>query len=284
MRMPCLVFLTITLSLLLAGTAQVAAPKRTTVDLVKREDVSFIPLNPLRGDRSPKSGRLWGNIREGGPSGMLVTFAENFQSPPHIHNITYRAVVIEGFVHNDDPSAAKMWMGPGSFWTQPLGENHITAAKGKDVTIFLEILSGPYLVKPKSEAFDAGERPINIDAQNLVWLGAGDSKWIDGNGPQIAYLWGKTTGSETNGTFLKLPAGYRGKLVTSAPLMRAVTIKGVADIQISGGAASHSVNPGSYFGSRGEASHTVACKSPAACLIYVHTEGTYHVTWLENGR
>ncbi|MEL6545820.1 MAG: DUF4437 domain-containing protein, partial [Myxococcota bacterium] len=39
-------------------------------------------------------------------------------------------------------------MGPGSYWMQPAGEVHITAAKpGAGGTSFLEILSGPYLVK-----------------------------------------------------------------------------------------------------------------------------------------
>lgn len=55
-------------------------------------------------------------------SGSLVTFVDGFQSPPHIHNITYRAVVIRGRIHNDDPEAARLWMEPGSYWTQPAGE------------------------------------------------------------------------------------------------------------------------------------------------------------------
>lgn len=84
---------------------------------------------------------------------------KGFESPPHIHNITYRGVVIEGVMHNDDPTAAKMWMPPGSFWTQPAGEDHTTAADGETNLIYLEIDSGPYLVKPSAEQFDNGERP-----------------------------------------------------------------------------------------------------------------------------
>jgi hypothetical protein len=58
-------------------------------------------------------------------------------------------------VHNDDPDAANMWMGPGSFWSQPAGEPHITSAAAEGgATIFLEILEGPYLVRPTKEAFD----------------------------------------------------------------------------------------------------------------------------------
>ncbi len=103
------------------GTAQAAASGRPENKLVKRSDVEFIPLNPARGELGPKAGKLWGDIRADVPSGVLVKFVDGFESPPHIHNITYRAVVISGAVHNDDPAAEKMWMEPGSFWTQPPG-------------------------------------------------------------------------------------------------------------------------------------------------------------------
>ena len=259
------------------GTAPAAAGGGLGNELVKRSEVEFVPLNPARGELSPKAGRLWGDIRADVPSGALVTFADGFQSPPHIHNITYRGVVISGVVHNDDPAAEKMWMGPGSFWTQPLGENHITAANGDDSMIFLEILSGPYLVKPADEAFDSGQRPINVGARNMMWLGAKDAEWIDDEGPTMAYLWGSVKDNEKNGTFVKLPSGYAGELRTSAPLMRVVTIQGQASIQMSGESDIHSLAPGSYFGSKGEAAHQLSCASDEECVLYLHTEGKYQL-------
>lgn len=250
-------------------------------ELIKAEDVEFIALNPLRGDKSPKSGKLWGNIRENVPSGMLVTFVDGFQSPPHIHNITYRAVVISGFVHNDDPEAAYMWMQPGSFWTQPLGETHITAAKvgedGKRSVIFLEIASGPYLVKPAEEEFAAGELPVNIDARNVMWLGENESRAVDG-GAEIAFLWGSLKGNEKNGTLVKLPPSYSGTLSTDAPLLRAVTIQGTTNVTMSGEDEQHNLKPGSYFGSKGNATHSVECDSGMECIIYLHTEGSFSVS------
>lgn len=270
--------LTFVLTVAIFGSTQVTADDISQGELVKRSEVEFIPLNPLRGKSGPQSGRLWGNIRGDMPSGMLVTFADGFQSPPHIHNITYRAVVIDGAVHNDDPTAEKMWMEPGSFWTQPRGETHITAAMGKNPTIFLEILSGPYLVKPAKQAFDAGERPINIDARNVTWLNAADTSWISGDGPKMAFLWGKIAGREKNGTFVKLPPGYRGKLSTTAPLMRVVTIKGVTQVQFSGGPEKHKLDPGSYFGSKGKVAHQVSCVSENECVLYLHTEGKYQIS------
>ena len=265
------------LAVVVLGTAQGAAGGRSANELVKRSDVEFIPLNPARGELGPKAGKLWGDIRADVPSGVLVKFTDGFESPPHIHNITYRAVVISGAVHNDDPVAEKMWMEAGSFWTQPLGENHITAAKGQNSMIFLEILSGPYLVKPADEAFDSGARPINVGARNIMWLDAEDAEWVDDVGPKMAYLWGSVEGNEQNGTFVKLPSGYAGELSTSAPLMRVVTIQGQASIQLSGESETHRLDPGSYFGSKGEAAHQISCDSDEGCILYLHTEGKYRL-------
>lgn len=69
--------------------------------------------------------------------GISVRFNPGFSSPPHIHNITYRGIVIEGLLHNDDPTAESMWLPAGSFWTQPAGEDHITAANAQSNMIYL---------------------------------------------------------------------------------------------------------------------------------------------------
>lgn len=88
-------------------------------------------LNPARGDKGPGAADLRGDRTKDTASGTLLQFPEGFSSPPHIHNITYRGVVISGELHNDDPKAENMWLPAGSFWRQPAGEAHITAANGK---------------------------------------------------------------------------------------------------------------------------------------------------------
>lgn len=118
--------LALTFSVSACGTTQVgvrdvaektiAAP---TSRVVSESDVKWGPLNPARGDKGPKAGNLWGDRTGSGPSGFLVRFADGFASPPHIHNVSYRGVVIDGLVHNDDPNADDMWMPAGSFWTPP---------------------------------------------------------------------------------------------------------------------------------------------------------------------
>lgn len=260
-----------------------AEPK---IEVVPKSDITIQPLNPLRGDASPKAGALWGDIKKDVPTGTLIQFVDGFSSPPHIHNITYRAVVIDGHVHNDDPNAVTMWMGPGSFWTQPAGENHITAAKlGNQATAFLEIMEGPYLVRPAKEEFDNGERPINIEARNIIWLNASDVAWLNqsgtltaSDGPQIAFLWGVVEAGQRNGTFLKLPKGYKAKVQGGEAWLRGVLIKGQLSHQSSSDQSNTAVlDPGSYFGATEGAAHHITCTDEAGCTLYVSTKGTYQL-------
>jgi len=257
-----------------------ASEKKAAADIVINSELDFIPLNPARGDAAPQAGILWGDIRSDVPSGVLLKFADGFSSPPHIHNITYRAVVIEGAVHNDDPTAEKMWMGPGAFWTQPAGENHITAGRpGSVATAFLEIMRGPYLVQPASQAFDTGERPINLQAENVVWLDAADVNWVktgtSGKSASLAFLWGDTQNGKKNGTFLKLPPQKTVSLQGNAAWLRAVVIKG--NINYHGDTDLTPLETGSYFGSQDGGTHVVTCKAAEDCVLYISTEGKYDV-------
>jgi len=258
----------------------------SVTEIVLTSEIEFQPLNPLRGDASPRAGALWGDIRKDVPSGALTVFAEGFSSPPHIHNITYRGIVISGAIHNDDPSAESLWMGPGSYWTQPAGEPHITAAApgSGGAVAFLEIQAGPYLVQPSGEAFDNGERPVNVEARNVVWLNATDVTWIKHSdaplSAKMAFLWGDTHEGQKNGTLLSLPPGYSGKLRGNGSWIRAVMILGRASHRLSSESDLKNLDPGSYFGSKGGVAHEIACQAQDNCLIYVSTEGRYEFTQL----
>ncbi|MEQ8823205.1 MAG: DUF4437 domain-containing protein [Filomicrobium sp.] len=279
-----------TLALLLASAVlvhmQVAAKgSEAQAEVVLRSELEFVPLNPARGDAAPQAGVLWGDIRKDVPSGVLLKFAPGFSSPPHIHNITYRAVVISGALYNGSENAEKMWMGPGSYWNQPAGAPHITAAtKDSGATAFLEILEGPYLVQPTKLLFDNGERPVNLEAGNVVWLDASDVTWVDTDGASsgasgvtMAFLWGSPQAGKKNGTFLKLRPGFRGLLHSNDSQLRAVVIHGQVSHQLSGKPGVKELTPGSYFGSKGGIKHQVLCEAATDCVIYVRTEGKYQV-------
>ncbi|MEW8348726.1 MAG: DUF4437 domain-containing protein [Candidatus Thiodiazotropha taylori] len=243
--------------------------------VVLASEIDWQQLNPARGDKSPQAGTLWGDRRGPVPTGFLAKFVDGFSSPPHIHNVTYRAVVISGTIHNDDPDAANMWMAPGSFWTQPKGEAHITSAKGDTNIALVEIDRGPYLVLPVNKAFDSGERPVNVDASNIVWV---DPSGVSGSpgGPKIAYLWGSLQEGQANGTFVKLPAGFDGKIVSSGSLFRAVVIKGAPRYQVSEKEFQR-LEAGSYFSSKGVSADHSLTTAGEESVIYIRTNGRYQI-------
>ena len=95
------------------GIAQETASTMGT-KVVLASEVEWEQLNPKRGDQSPQAATLWGDRNGTEATGFLVKFVDGFSSPPHIHNVSYRGVVIAGGVHNDDPEAKPMWMPAGS--------------------------------------------------------------------------------------------------------------------------------------------------------------------------
>ncbi|QEG43188.1 DUF4437 domain-containing protein [Roseimaritima ulvae] len=252
---------------------------QTTTEIVLPSEIQWQFLNPARGDAAPSAGTLWGDQTQDGESGFLVKFKDGFSSPPHIHNITYRGIVIAGKLHNDDPQAEPMWMPAGSWWVQPAGEVHITAAQTPSVG-YVEIQSGPYLVKAPEQAFDNGERPINVDATNIVWLDAADTTWIeeeDSSEPtataRLTFLWGNPDGEQAVGTMLKLPAGFEGQLQTNSPSLRVVVIEGLLSLQLDESEKAKALPTGSYFGSSAPSTHHFYCD--AECLLYVRTKGKF---------
>jgi len=268
----------------LTGVQSQAVAEKANVSnkVTTTDEIEWGYLNPLRGDQSPGAADLWGDRTKNMATGMLVKFREGFSSPPHIHNITYRGVVIKGLLHNDDPKAEKMWLPESSFWVQPAGESHITAAGASENMAYIEIDSGPYLVKPTAEAFENGEKPINVDAANLVWLPAPELVWIDSNNsinsPQAAFLWGQRDKNGLNGSLIKLPVGFKGEITSPNDTFRAVVIQG----EVTYGAekpASKQLQPGSYFESNGEFKHQITTTDKhTEAIIYIRTNGQYQIT------
>ncbi|CAL2056602.1 DUF4437 domain-containing protein [Tenacibaculum sp. 190524A05c] len=251
-------------------------------------DIVWEKLNPARGDKSPQAGTIWGDRKKSlSPwkkgknltgTGFLAKFVDGFSSPPHIHNVTYRAVIIKGLVHNDDPKAENMWMKPGSFWTQPAGESHITSAKGEENIALVEINEGPYLVKPISEAHDNGERPINIDVSNIVWLNNTKTNWIDKNNTaEISFLLNTVNKNGFKSLFVKLPENFNGEIKTTGTVVHAVVIQGNLNYTMPQNKEKKILDTGSYFGSTDKTTHTISNSSNGETILYFRTNGDLYV-------
>ncbi|USD25124.1 DUF4437 domain-containing protein [Flagellimonas marinaquae] len=249
-----------------------------TNKVVLSSDIVWQKLNPARGDQSPQAGTIWGNRNGKVATGFLAKFTDGFSSPPHIHNVTYRAVVLKGSIHNDDPKAEHMWMTPGSFWTQPQGEAHITSAKGDENIAYVEIDHGPYLVKPTDKAFDNGERPINIDASNVVWLNYEKSEWLAKDSKaEISFLWKSHTDNALQGVFVKLPKRFNGKLHSTGNIFHAVVVQGGLDYTLPQTNEIKALDIGSYFTSSDRALHSIANTSDKETILYIRTNGSLNI-------
>ncbi len=262
-------------------TAIVVSAVSTTVSSTERsvvssENVEWGYLNPLRGDKSPAAADLWGDRTKDVPTGMLVKFNKGFSSPPHIHNISYRGIVIEGLMHNDDPTAENMWLPTASYWTQPAGQNHITAANGESNMIYLEIDSGPYLVKPSKQKFDNGEYPVNLHSSNLVWLTQDQTSMLMGRNLAMSLLWKSSSQDTEQGYLLKLTDDSNVQITSNASEFRAVVIKGKIDYVSAEPKDTEHLLPGSYFGSSGMSTHKITGLGDA--IVYIRTNALFQAT------
>lgn len=76
-----------------------------------------------------------------------------------------------------------------------------------------------------------------------------------------------------NGTLVKLPAGFSGKIRSHGSTFRAVVIQGKLRLQT----LSEFLDPGSYFSSKGETTHSVKCEVEEGCVVYVRMKGKFDV-------
>ena len=264
------------LTALLAPWFSMASDVNVKSKVVSADSLRWGYLNPLRGDKSPGAANLWGDRTANAATGMLVRFKKGFASPPHIHNVSYRGIVIKGLVHNDDPKADFMWLSTGSYWTQPAGEDHITAANADSNLIYLEIDSGPYLVKPSDQQFDNGERPLNVHASNLVWLTQNDTSLLKGENISASFLWQDLPDRTTKGYLIKLADGTKANLLAKEQALYAVVIKGYVRYQSADLAEPGKLRPGSFFSSDGNFRHTISAKGET--ILYIRADKPFELT------
>jgi mannose-6-phosphate isomerase-like protein (cupin superfamily) len=265
---------------ILIGCSAANGELEPTIHVTSVSNLKWEKLNPARGDKSPQAATLWGNRQGMAPTGFLVKFVDGFSSPPHIHNVSYRGIVISGQVHNDDPSAEKMWMPPGSYWTQPAGEPHITSAKGELNIAFIEIDNGPYLVKPKDKAFDNGERPFNIHRSNIIWRIDDDIRYVP--------LW-KSEKDQVTGTLMEVEKtasiqSKSGKLVVIVGEVSFINGKSGDSGVFEGDPndntednVGQALAPGSFAEYSNTQTLSLGCFSETPCQVYIKSDDTVNV-------
>ncbi|GJM15034.1 MAG: hypothetical protein DHS20C13_03610 [Thermodesulfobacteriota bacterium] len=245
-----------------------------TYNVVLTSEVEWEQLNPARSSNSPMAATLWGDRTGSGPSGFLLKLVDGFKSPPHIHTANYHGVVIKGTVHNAEPDAKEVYLPAGSFWTQPDGGVHITAAKGSSLA-YIEF-EGALDVLPAEEATNKETEATVVQASSINWVDQPGMP-ASANGPKIAVLWGSPQHDQLSGTLVKLPAGFTGMMSSSGSTFHAVVIQGQPKHRVPGEVDVKTMEPGSYFGSKGNSVHQISCEDGEDCMIYVRTEGKFDI-------
>ncbi len=245
-------------------------------EVILSEDLNWEKLNPARGDKSPQAATIWGDRNANVPTGFLVKFVDGFSSPPHIHNVSYRAVVIDGLVHNNEPNAESIWMPSGSFWTQPAGDAHITSASGETNIAYVEIEEGPYLVQPMDDAYDNGERPLNIHASNVTWLDKTMVSWIKSNSDvEISMLWDTKEKNGLSGYFVKIPSEFKGELISQGTTFQCIVVSGKLNYSMPENQQVKQLDPGSFFRSTNRAIHQLSNTSKDSAILYIRTNSDF---------
>jgi uncharacterized protein YaiE (UPF0345 family) len=150
---------------------------------------------------------------------------------------------------------------------------------------YIEIEEGPYLVRPIDKAFDSGERPVNVDVSNLVWLDASTTTWIEqttnktsSSSPKITFLWESPLNKNLKGVMVKLPTGFEGKIEHNGDDFRAVVIQGQVKYTLPNNKGVKTLDPGSYFSTAGKSYHSIASQGNKESLIYIRTNGKLRIT------
>ena len=139
----------------------------------------------------------------------------------------------------------------------------------------VEIDKGPYLVKSIEESFDNGERPVNIDASNVVWLNNKKTNWIDSKSKaEISFLW---ENNESRGVFVKLPQGYDGTIVSDGTVLHSVIIQGDLNYTLPQSNEMKELDAGSYFGATSKAIHTITNHSTTEAIMYIRTNASIKI-------
>lgn len=130
--------------------ASAASPSSEAADRVlPSEDRAFAPAFP--GNDLIAFAAAYGD-RSTGRHGTFARFPANFETPPHRHTHSYRAVVLKGQMTNPfDGEEEAPVMGPGSYWEVTANSLHTTACVSEVPCEFFMFGTDSFDFKPASE-------------------------------------------------------------------------------------------------------------------------------------
>lgn len=121
-------------------------------------------------------------------------------------------------------------------------------------------------MRPTDQAYDTGQRPMNIDGSNIVWI---DTT----SGAQIAYLWASQSNAPPSGTLIKLPRNFQGSLDTENSPVKAVVIQGQLKLRTMSIPSETTLSTASYFQTSNTPPIHLINNSDQDTILYLRTAG-----------
>lgn len=228
------------------------------------QQVDFTEIAPFA-----SFGSAQGNFAEG-QHGTFGIFGAGAASPPHTHSSEYYAVVIEGEMNNpfgteaDPPSLV-----PGSFWTVPANDQHVTACLTPDnecrfffhATSAFDFTPIDELTQPRSS--EAGSVPLDtIDFEELAPYDGAATMWGDrGTGP--------------HGTIVRVEAGESTGDLAQRNAFTLVPATGALSIDTGNGSTDVAI--GSIVEAETNTPHSLACCGNTDCVFYLFSDGALDI-------
>lgn len=97
----------------------------------------------------PQLGTVWGDSAKRA-HGSFLRLPKGFVSPAHLHTGDYHGVIVEGSVTNAEAGKPEIVLGPGSYYFQKGGIDHVTKCLGNtDCLIYVSQSRAFDFVTPK---------------------------------------------------------------------------------------------------------------------------------------
>ncbi len=230
-----------------------------SVSIVEAEDIGFAEISPYA-----TFGSAQGNFAEGG-HGTFGIFGAGASSPPHTHSSAYYAVVLEGEMNNPfGTEAAPAALAPGSFWSVPAHDEHVTACltPERECRFFFHANSAfdftPLEAMVQERSATASSIPAaDLNLRSLEPYSAAATVW--GNPASGAF-----------GAIIELDGGDDTGELAYRNRFTLVPMTGELSISTAGGVLE--LPTGSLLEAEPNAVHELQCGAGADCTFYVFAD------------
>lgn len=236
-----------------------------SVTLVAADDVEFVEISPFA-----RFGPAQGDFTAGA-HGTFGIFGAGLGSPPHTHTGAYYAVVLEGGAMNNPfgTESEPPTLGPGSFWSVPGDEQHVTACldPNAECRFFFHAQSAFDFAPLDATTEERSSAAQAVPAAELTFEALAPYGGA-------ATLWGDPDDG-AHGMIVRLAGGATTGLLAHRNAFSLVPLTGVVSIESAD--ASLESNPGSVLEVGANTVLSMGCEGADGCTLYLFSDAPLEI-------